>query len=106
MKNFANKAVLWLYKNITLQGLLLFIQILVAVGCLVCVHLGRTASTPELVNHYTEAANVHVVISWILTFAIIIIGGTKFGSTPFFPKFINVDHFGSTGSKVTYDAED
>lgn len=94
MKNFANKAVLWLYNNITLQGLLLFIQILVAVGCLVCIHLGRTASTPELVNHYTEAANVHVVISWILTFAIIIIGGTKFGSSPFFPKFI------------TYDAED
>ena len=94
MKNFVNKAVLWLYKNITLQGLLLFIQILVVVGCLVCVHLGRTALTPELVNHYTEAANVHVVISWILTFAIIIIGGTKFGSSPFFPKFI------------TYDAED
>lgn len=85
---------MWCYKHYTLQGLLLTFQMLVAIGCVVCVCLARSAATPELALEYNGAANVHVALSWLCTFAILIAGATKFGTTPFFPKFI------------AYDAED
>lgn len=83
MKNRLNSAVLWLYEHTTLQGLIFFIQLLVVIGWAVCFRQGNMA-----------AAKTHVTLSWICTFLVLIAGATKFGSTPFFPKFI------------TYDAED
>lgn len=94
MKKCLNTVIKWLYDHVTLQGLILIFQIFVAIGCLVCVSKGRAATTPEMIDHYSNAANVHVMLSWICTFAILIAGATRFGSTPFFPKFI------------AYDAED
>lgn len=94
MKKLVNTAVKWLYDHVTLQGLILILQIFVAIGCLVCVSKERAATTPEMIDYYASAANVHVMLSWICTFAILIAGATRFGSTPLFPKFI------------AYDAED
>lgn len=94
MKKLLKSAIMWCYRHYTLQGLLLTFQMFVAIGCVVCVLLARSAATPELTLEYNSAANVHVALSWFCTFVILIAGATEFGSTPFFPKFI------------AYDAED
>lgn len=85
---------MWCYEHYTLQGIFLTLQLIVVVGWIVCMMSSLHASTPELAEHYKNAAITHVDLSCACTFFVILFGLTKFGTTPFFPKFI------------AYDAED
>lgn len=94
MKKRVKSALKWVYEHYTLQGIFLTIQVMVVIGWAVCLWQSLHAGTPELAEHYRNAAITHVDASWICTGLVILSGMFEFGRTPFFPKFI------------TYDAED
>ena len=87
IKNAINKGIKRLYEDATPQGIAFFIQVLVVIGWLVCtimdsIHPG---------THWRHATMVHLDINFIVCIVVVILGFTKFGRTPIFPKFITYD---------------